>query len=107
YMKGWPASVSIWKASSDGTQEVKILDSVDSYGEWTVGREGIYFFTTPNKTGFRDICLYGLATGETGKIITGNRPVEKHISIYPDGRTIIYPQSDESGSVLMFVENFH
>jgi hypothetical protein len=29
-----------------------------------------------------------------------------HIAVSPDGRTILYPQSDESGSVLMLVDNF-
>jgi len=34
------------------------------------------------------------------------RPVNAHIAVSPDGRTILYPQSDESGSVLMLVDNF-
>jgi Tol biopolymer transport system component len=105
YMKGWPEAVSIWKASVDGNQETKVLDSVDRDGEWTVGKEGIYFFITADKMGHRDICFYGFATGQTRKILTIQRPVENHIAVSPDGRTILYPQSDESGSVLMLVDN--
>jgi hypothetical protein len=39
------------------------------------------------------------------RALTIQRPVDNHIAVSPDGRTIIYPQSDESGSVLMLVEN--
>ena len=40
YMKGWPEAVSVWRASVDGNQEAKVLDSVHSEGQWAVGNEG-------------------------------------------------------------------
>ena len=106
YMKGWPQAVAVWRALPDGSQEVKVLDSIDISGEWTVGKEGMYFSRTPNKMGYRDICFYEFATGRTRKIVTTRRPLWSHIVVSPDDRTILYPQSDESGSVLMLVENF-
>ena len=106
YMKGWPEAVSVWRAQADGSQETKVLDSVHSEGQWAVVKEGIYFFRTPDKMGHSDICFYEFATGQTKKILAIQRPVDNHIAVSPDGRTIIYPQSDESGSVLMLVENF-
>ena len=98
--------MSVWRATVDGSQEAKVLDSVDPGGEWTVGKEGIYFFRTPDKMGHSDMCFYEFATGQTRKIVTTQRPLESRIVVSPDGRTILYPQFDESGSVLMLVENF-
>jgi len=106
YMKGWPEAASLWRASVDGNQEAKVLDSVHSEGQWTVGKDGIYFFRTPDKMGHSDICFYEFATGQIRKVLTIQRPVSNHIAVSPDGRTILYPQSDESGSVLMVVDNF-
>ena len=56
--------------------------------------------------GYRDVCFYEFTTGQTRKIVTTQRPLWSRIVASPDGRTILYPQSDESGSVLMLVENF-
>jgi Tol biopolymer transport system component/tRNA A-37 threonylcarbamoyl transferase component Bud32 len=106
YMKGWPDAVSVWRASVDGNQEAKVLDSVHSEGQWPVGKEGIYFFRTPDKMGHSDICFYEFASGQIRKVLTIQMPVNNHIAVSPDGRTILYPQSDESGSVLMLVDNF-
>ena len=106
YMKGWPAAVSVWKAKVDGSQEAKVIGSSDSGGEWAVGRDGIYFFRSPDEMGNREMCFYEFATGLTKKIATTQRPLWSRIEVSPDGRTILYPQSDEFGSVLMLVENF-
>jgi hypothetical protein len=38
---------------------------------------------------------------------TVSRPVNPHIAVSPDERTIIYPEFDVLGSDLMLVENFH
>jgi eukaryotic-like serine/threonine-protein kinase len=106
YMKGWPDAVSVWRASVDGNQEVKVLDSVHSEGQWAVAKEGIYFFRPPDKMGHSDICFYEFASGQIRKVLTIQRAVSTHIAVSPDGRTVLYPQSDESGSVLMLVDNF-
>ncbi len=106
YMKGWPDTVSVWRASVDENQEAKVLDSVHSEGGWTVAKEGIYFFRPPDKMGHSDICFYEFEGGQIRKILTIQGPVNTRISVSPDGRTILYPQSDESGSVLMLVDNF-
>lgn len=83
YMKGWPEAVTVWRALPDGSQEMKVLDSVGSAGEWTVGKEGIYYFRPPDKTGYSDICLDEFATGQIRKITTTRRPVWSHIVISP------------------------
>jgi eukaryotic-like serine/threonine-protein kinase len=106
YMKGWPQTVTVWRISVDGNQEAKVLDSVHAGGQWTLGKDGIYFFRTPDKLGHSDICFYEFATGQTRKILTIQRPVSPHIAVSPDGRTILYLQLDEIGSDLMLVENF-
>jgi hypothetical protein len=51
--------------------------------------------------------FYNIATGQTTKVFTVERPVYNHMAVSPDGRTIIYPQFDELGSDLMLVDNFH
>jgi eukaryotic-like serine/threonine-protein kinase len=106
YMKGWPEAASVWRSSVDGTQEAKVLDSVHSEGQWVVVRDGIYFFRVPDKMGYSEIYFYEFATSQIRKILTIQRPVDNHIAGSPDGRTILYPQSDESGSVLMLVDYF-
>ena len=106
YMKGWPDAVSVWRAAVDGNQETKVFDSMHNEAGWTVRKEGIYFFRTPDKMGHSDICFYEFATGQTRKVLTIDRPVNSHIAVSPDGKTILYPQTDDSGSVLMLVENF-
>jgi len=106
YMKGWPEAVSVWRSSVDGNQETKVLDSVHSEGQWTLAKKGIYFFRAPDKLGHSDLCFYEFASGQVRKILTIQRPLDNHITVSPDGRTILYPQFDDSGSVLMLVENF-
>ena len=105
YMKGWPEAVTVWRASVNGNQETKVLDSVHSDGQWTVAKKGIYFFQSPDKTGYSDLSFYEFATQRHKKILAIQRPVDR-LALSPDGRTILYPQLDESGSVLMLVENF-
>jgi Tol biopolymer transport system component len=106
YEKGWPAQCSVWRVPAGGGEEVKVLDSTHLYAGWTVGKQGIYFFTPPNKQGRSDICLYKFATGKINKILTIERNLYYRIAVSPDERTILYGQYDQTGSDLMLVENF-
>ena len=73
---------------------------------WTVGKQGIYFFTTPDGQGRSEIRLDHFSTGKISKILTIERSVGYRIAISPDERTILYGQCDQAGSDLMLVENF-
>jgi len=106
YMKGWPDAVSVWRAAVDGSEETKVLDSIHTEGKWDLAKNGIYFFRTPDKLGFSDVYFYEFATGRIGKLLTVQRQVGNHIVVSPNGRTLLYPQSDGSDSVLMLAENF-
>ena len=70
-------------------------------------KEGIYFFRPPERKEHSDVSFYDIATGQSTRVFTVERPVYNHMAISPDRRTIIYPQFDESGSDLMLVDNFH
>jgi len=106
YSKGWPLQVSLWRMPVEGSEEVKVLDSVNTDGLWTLGREGVYFFTPPDNKGHSDMRLLEFSTGKIRKILTIERALIQRIAVSPDGRTILYAQLDEAGSDLMLVENF-
>jgi Tol biopolymer transport system component len=108
YQKGdsYPAQCSVCKMPVGGGNETKVLDSVYCNAGWAILEQGIYFFTNPDEKGRTEIRFYEFATGKTRKIQTIERDVTVLLAVSPDGRTILYPQSDQSGSDLMLVENF-
>jgi serine/threonine protein kinase len=104
---GWPLQLSIWRMPVDGGEKTKIIDGVSTGGLWTVGPDGIYFFTTPDAKGRSEIGLYMFATERVKRIMTVEHSVGPKIAASPDGGSIFYPQYDQQGSDLMLVENFH
>jgi eukaryotic-like serine/threonine-protein kinase len=107
YNRGWPGPLSIWRTPVDGREATKIIDGVSTGGQWAVGPDGIYFFTTPDAKGRSEIRSYIFATQRVRKILTVERSVNIRITVSPDGRNIFYSQDDQQGSDLMLVENFH
>jgi Tol biopolymer transport system component len=109
YVKGdrYPEQCSVWKIPAGGGEETRVLDSVHCDGFWDVGKQGIYYFTTPDEKGRSQICLYEFATGKTQKILVLDlRYPYAGVAVSPDGRTILYSLHDQGGSDLMLVENF-
>jgi hypothetical protein len=86
---------------------VKVIDSTHPEAGWTVGKQGIYFFTPADGQGRSDLCLYKFATGKVSRILTIDRDLDYRIAVSPDDRTILYTQLDSVGTDLMLVENFH
>ena len=79
---------------------------MDNGSWWTLGPEGIYFFTSPGKQARRDLQVYEFATGHIRKILTTEREVGNIAAVSPDGRTILCIQGYKAGADLMLVENF-
>ena len=106
YSKGWPGPQSVWRIPVEGGEPTKILDAVHHIGLWTVGKEGIYYFSVTDEKGHTDINLYEFATGNKKKLLTIDSPEPEFIAVSPDRQSILFTKLDESGSDLMLVENF-
>lgn len=108
YCRGWPFAESVWKMPVEGGEETKVLDSVHPNPLWTVRQEGIYYFTAPDVKGASDLCLLEFVSGKIRRILRTERNLAGagSVALSPDGRTILYGQTDEAGSDLMLVENF-
>ena len=108
YCRGWPFAQSVWKMPVEGGEETKVLDSVHPNALWTIRQDGIYYFTAPDVKGASDLCLLEFVSGKIRKILRTERNLTDagSIAVSPDGRTILYGQTDEAGSDLMLVDNF-
>jgi Tol biopolymer transport system component len=106
FSMGWPGPNSVWRVPVEGGEPTEVLDGVHPTALWTVAENGIYFFTSPDKRGYSDLCIYEFATERIRKLLTVERPVTLYVTVSRDGRTVLYTQVDEAGSDLMLVENF-
>jgi len=99
---------SIWRIPMSGGHEEQVLTKgIQAFG-WAVTRQGIYFINSAANRQPK-IEFYNFATGRTKQIamIGGYPPVPGGFALSPDGRWILYTQSEGSYSTdIMLVENF-
>jgi len=100
--RAYTSPTSLWKMPVEGGEETKVLDSVHN---WAVVDQGLWFnsWTKP-----RDAALQFLefATGKVTRVAPISKRLAAGLAVSPDGRTILYAQTDQQGSELMLVENF-
>jgi len=108
YMKPdrYPEECSVWRVPAGGGEETVVLGSTACHPAYAVGEQSIYFFTPSDKQDRKDLTLYEGPTGRTRKIMTIEQPEAMYMAVSPDGRTILYTRTYQSGSDLMLVENF-
>ncbi len=112
YAKGINAR-GIWKMPVDGGEEVPILDSPGprQWGYIHVTGSGIYVVdrVSDAKKPRYAIFLYSFATRHTTRVaLLEKQPGAGYrgLSLSPDGRSVLYPQVDSSGTDLMLIRNF-
>ena len=96
---------SIWKMPVSGGPEEQIADSLYRTN-FAVTARGIYYMTSPDSSRKSTLRFYNFATQATTTIL----PIgigEFGLDVSPDGRYLTYAQTDNPGSVLMLIENFH
>jgi Tol biopolymer transport system component/DNA-binding winged helix-turn-helix (wHTH) protein len=109
----------IWKVPAEGGEEVRLpLSPISSFLAFAVTRDAIYFIPDPPAFGDTWIERFDLASGKIEHVINIDRPPRSRflfspdsfmhfahagLSVSPDGRTLVWAQSDQSGSDLMLM----
>jgi eukaryotic-like serine/threonine-protein kinase len=104
YTKGFDEDSPLWKMPRDGGEETQVLESV-LVGAFALVSEGIYFIPKPDAAGRYSIQFFNFAAKRIRSISTIEN-AKNYLSVSPDGRWLLYSQTDQVGSDLMLVENF-
>jgi Tol biopolymer transport system component len=110
---------SLWRVPVSGGEEVQVLREIAGVLNFAVARDGIYFEASPPSSPLGHIAMLtpftrpetildflSFATGEVTRVITLDRRAAIGLDVSPDGRTLLFAQSDSFTEDLMLVEKF-
>jgi Tol biopolymer transport system component len=103
----------LWRIPVGGGQARKVLEPLRSYQNLAITDRGAYFVRECWRQGHGGACIQFLSFATNR--ITVLADIEKSLvlgplgglDVSPDGRSILYTQSDQENSEVMLVENFH
>jgi Tol biopolymer transport system component len=100
-------SDEIWKIPVDGGPESLVLKApdLDCFCNWALGPTGIYFITQKSEQQ-PTLSFYDLGTKKLKQVLR----FEKYATspaISPDGKFLIYSQTEHHDNTIMLVNNFH
>lgn len=97
----------VWKMPIEGGDETRILDQPSLWSEWRMVQSGIYFFNPTISPNGR-IDFFDFASRETTPILTLDSPFPMFggLAVSPDGKSLLYGQSELDFSYIMLVRNF-
>jgi Tol biopolymer transport system component/DNA-binding winged helix-turn-helix (wHTH) protein len=99
-------SPGLWKRPTAGGDEARILDQPtgDNWWNWAVTHNGIYFFTwrKDKKSG---VAFFDFASRKESLLAPIDKP-SLGLALSPDGRSILYVQTEWVRSSIMLVKNF-
>ena len=110
---------SIWRVPVSGGEEVQVVPEIAGDLNFAVARDGIYFESSPPSSPLGHIPMLtpftraqatidflSFATGRVARVMTMARHAALGVDVSPDGRTLLFAQSDSFTEDLMLVENF-
>jgi Tol biopolymer transport system component/DNA-binding winged helix-turn-helix (wHTH) protein len=97
----------VWKMPLDGGEETRVLDQPRGWCNWQLVSNGIYFLNESIKPNGR-IGFFDFATRETTPIFSLGKPhtFMGGLAVSPDGRSLLYAQTELDDSYIMLVKNF-
>lgn len=108
-------TVGLFRRALAGGAEIKVLDlpQLESFGDWWVTREGIYFIHRYDSKGKQlaqcSIDFFNFATHRTEQVapLEHDPTSNPGLNLSPDGQWLIYSIDDYRSIDIMLVENFH
>ena len=109
YYSKAPDESGVWKVPADGGDEAQVLEFPKSgyWGYWALADNGIYYVNTSSSPAALDFLAF--ATGRTTRVANLQREpaaAEPGLAVSPDGRAILYTQTDQADSDIVLVEHF-
>ena len=99
---------ALWRLPLMGGNESEVLPNVASFGTaYAAGQEGIYFIRNVDQGAGQELSFYRFANGQTTLIVRIPHSVGLGLALSPDERQVLYTQTNQDGSDLMLIENFH
>jgi Tol biopolymer transport system component len=92
----------LYRVPVDGGEETQVLPRVNEFG-FCVTPGGILFSGGERSEGIQ---FLSFQTGRVSPVFRPDRQMTVGLSLSPDGRHLLFPQRESSGSDLMLVENF-
>jgi Tol biopolymer transport system component len=105
YVKDSGIHPPLWSVPVSGGEERQVLESVRARA-FAVTERGIFFIPRLSTHGRGSLRFFDFKTGSNTIVAHLDKPTGMLLSVSPDGRTILYTQTDREGSDLMLVENF-
>jgi Tol biopolymer transport system component/DNA-binding winged helix-turn-helix (wHTH) protein len=99
----------VWKMPMNGGDEARVLDQPagDDWWNWSLTRDGIYFFVPPKGEIKPAIKFLDFATGKTTLVAVEDTPVPSSgLAVSPDGKSILYTRLVPDTSRIMLMKNF-
>ena len=96
-------SDGIWRVPVGGGEEVQVIPAIDTWGNFAVTERGIYFVPPEKGT----IEFYDFATRQARTVAKADKPLDFGLDATPDGRFVVYAQTDRNTDELLLVDNFH
>ncbi len=108
-------TIGIFRLPVEGGPESLVynLPQLESFGDWFVAKEGIYFihrYDIINQLSSRPaIKLLNITTGKVSEVIALNEDPGQHpgLNISPDGNWLIYAKEDFCNHDIILLDNFH
>jgi Tol biopolymer transport system component/tRNA A-37 threonylcarbamoyl transferase component Bud32 len=98
------ARSELWRAPLTGGAETRVLEEL-SYGyNYVVTSQGIYFTTVSG--GNHSLDYLDLSTRKVRRLLRTNRPAGLGLTVSPDGRWLLYSQTDAFDADLILVDGF-
>jgi len=104
----WLEGGTVWRMPVQGGEPVRVLQGVQLFTWWKVGRHGIYFIdgsTTPAHVRFLDFLTQRVRT-ITSLDVGYVTPGGSYFDVSPDEQWFVFDRVDQAESDIMLVENF-
>jgi hypothetical protein len=106
YQKRVPAGWSLRRRILATGLDHEILPAITELA-FAIARDGVYYISLPGPDGGFTIQFHSFESNVSRLIATISKPMNRPLSLAPDGSFLLHSQLDRIGQNLMLVENFH